>query len=64
MDTSGLDLDRIKHNVAEHWEAEGWSWPVKVISAERGLALGASAWEPKANIPATVLKIAPAGQTL
>jgi len=43
MNTSGLDVDRIKQNVAEYWQAEGWNWPVKVISAARGLALGASA---------------------
>jgi hypothetical protein len=43
MNTSGLDVDRIKQNVAEYWQAEGWNWPVKVISAARGLTLGASA---------------------
>jgi hypothetical protein len=43
MNTSGLDVDRIKQNVAVYWQAERWNWPVKVISAQRGLALGASA---------------------
>jgi len=43
MNTSGLDIDRIKQNVVEYWQSEAWNWPVKVISAGRGSALGASA---------------------
>ena len=42
MDTAGLDLNRIKQNVSEYWHAEGWNWPVKVMSAQRASALGAS----------------------
>jgi hypothetical protein len=45
MDTSGLNIDRIKQNEFEYWRAEGWNWPVKIISAKRGLALKASAGE-------------------
>jgi len=40
MDTTGLDVNRIKQNVIEYWNAERWNWPFKVISMERGLKLG------------------------
>jgi hypothetical protein len=43
MDTAGLDVNRIKQNVSEYWRAEAWNWPVKVMSAQRVSALGASA---------------------
>jgi hypothetical protein len=43
MNTAGLDIDRIKRNVIEYWQAEAWNRPVKVISAQRGAQLGAAA---------------------
>ena len=43
MNTNGLDVGRIKKNVGEYWIAEGWNWPVKVISSARASALGCSA---------------------
>src|ERR1019366_7671173 len=43
MDTAGLDVDRIKQHVSEYWRAEAWNLPVKVMSAHRASALGASA---------------------
>ena len=42
MDTAGVDVNRIKQNVSEYWHAESWNWPVKVMSVQRALALGAS----------------------
>jgi hypothetical protein len=42
MNTEGLDVNRIKQNVLEYWNAESWNWPVKVMSAQRASALGAS----------------------
>ena len=43
MDTTGFDVAKIKANVVEYWQAEGWNWPVKVMSSARGTALGLSA---------------------
>lgn len=42
MNTSGLDVDKIKANVMDYWKSEGWNWPVKVISRERAQALNAT----------------------
>jgi len=42
MNTAGLDVNRIKQNVAEYWGAEGWNWPVKIVSAQRAQLLGAA----------------------
>ena len=42
MDTTGLDVSRIKQNIAEYWGAAGWNWPVKIISAKRAQSLGAA----------------------
>jgi len=40
----GLDIPRIKQNVIAYWrEDPRMNWPVKVISAQRGAALGAVA---------------------
>ena len=43
MNTVGLDIDRVKRNVIEYWQAEAWDRPVKVNSAQRGTELGAAA---------------------
>jgi hypothetical protein len=42
MNTGGLDVARIKQNISGYWQAEGWNWPVMVISAQRATAWGAA----------------------
>ena len=38
-----LDIPKLKQNVIEYWlEESRMNWPVKVISAQRGAALGAA----------------------
>jgi hypothetical protein len=43
LNPAGLDVARIKRNVTENWNSEPLNWPVKVISAKRAAALGATA---------------------
>ena len=43
MNSAAVDVGRMKQIVLEYWRAEGWNWPVKVMSAERGLSIGACA---------------------
>jgi hypothetical protein len=41
--TSGLNVPKLKQNIAEYWLADTrMNWPVKVISAARGASLGAT----------------------
>ena len=41
--SAGIDVDKVKQNVIAYWrEDPRMNWPVKVISAQRGVGIGAA----------------------